>query len=205
MIGNKKTTNMKRLFSTLLVFALVGMVSCEEPTTTPNTPSDTEQEEQNPTDNPGEDPEPEPEPEPEPTPEIDPLPEATYQFKENIYASIFTLQTDGKRNDYLAFYDEYTQHSLFIDFYNDIDKDHLYSGVYPLGDGSVGTCDQQYTYFTLYKDAELWRFTEGKATVITDTKHESGYVWYTISAYFTLESGETVSLWYEGQPTVKNY
>lgn len=187
---------MRRLFSTLCLLALLGLVGCEEPTPAPTNPNDSEQE-QNPSDNPGENPDPEPEPEPEP----EPLPEATYELTENIHATIITLETNGLRNDYLSFYDNQTQYSLFIDFYNELGNDHLLSGVYPLGDGSAGTCAQEYTYFSLYTDSDLWRFVDGKATVVADTEHESGFTWYTISAYFTLPSGETVSLWYEGQPT----
>ena len=168
-------------------------MGCEEHPLPPTNPNDSEQE-QNPSDNPGENPEPEPEPEP--------LPEATYELTENIHATIITLETNGLRNDYLSFYDNQTQYSLYIDFYNELGNDHLLSGVYPIGDGSVGTCAQEYTYFCLYTDSDLWRFSEGQATVIADTEHESGFTWYTISAYFTLPSGETVSLWYEGQPTI---
>ena len=185
---------MRRLFSTLCLLALLGLVGCEEPTPAPTNPNDSEQE-QNPSDNPGENPEPEPEPEPEP------LPEATYELTENIHAGIITLETNGLRNDYLSFYDNQTQYSLFIDFYNEPGNDHLLSGVYPIGDGSAGTCAQEYTYFSLYINSDLWRFDDGKATVTADTEHESGFTWYTISAYFTMPSGETVSLWYEGQPT----
>lgn len=191
---------MKRLTFTLLTLLLIGAISCEEPTPAP-VPEEPEQEEPTP------DPTPEPEPEPEPTPDPDPVPypvpEATYAFSENLAASIYTLETNGLRNDYMCFYNVITDEALYIDFYAPIDSDHLPSGTYLLGDGSAKTCAADYTYLALVPDGDLQRFSEGRATVIADTEHSSGYVWYHITAYFTLPDGLTVSLDYEGQPQQK--
>lgn len=186
---NKLYTMKKSLF---LVFAiaLLGFVACEEPSSTPNdNQGSTEQE--NPT--------PEPEPEPEPIPEPEPLPEATYEFIEDLTARVYTFETNGLRNFYASFSKSNSTEVLFIDFYAPHESSYLPTGIYPLSDGSSMTCAQEYTYLTLETDGELLRFTEGSVTVIADPEHESGYTWYRIVALFTLPNGETVSLDFNGQ------
>ena len=113
------------------------------------------------------------------------------------------LETNGLRNDYLSIYEEASGRSLFIDFYSPLGGEYLASGEYPLGDGSSMTCAQEYTYLTLVNDGDLLRFSEGVARVTVDAEHESGYPWYTIDAYFVMESGESVLLDYDGQISLK--
>lgn len=133
-------------------------------------------------------------------PEPEPLPtEADYEFRGNLHANIMVLETNGLRNDYLSIYEEASGRSLFIDFYSPLGGEYLASGEYPLGDGSSMTCAQEYTYLTLFTNGDLLRFSEGVARVEVDTDHESGYPWYTIDAYFVMESGESVLLDYDGQ------
>lgn len=179
---------MKRFFALFLCVALCGLVACEDKETEPVVPDNPEQE------NPIPDPEPEPEPEPEPLPT-----EADYEFRGNLHASIFLLETNGLRNDYLSIYEEASGRSLFIDFYSPLGGEYLASGEYPLGDGSSMTCAQEYTYLTLVNGGDLLRFSEGVARVEVDADHESGYPWYTIDAYFVMASGESVLLDYDGQ------
>ena len=179
---------MKRFFALFLCVALCGLVACEDKDPEPVVPDNPVPE------NPIPDPEPEPEPEPEPLPT-----EADYEFRGNLHASIFVLETNGLRNDYLSIYEEASGRSLFIDFYSPLGGEYLASGEYPLGDGSSMTCAQQYTYLTLVNDGDLLRFSEGVARVEVDADHESGYPWYTIDAYFVMESGESVLLDYDGQ------
>jgi hypothetical protein len=131
--------------------------------------------------------------------EAEEVADATYMLGDNISASAYVLQTNGLRNDYVSFFNEVTSEALYIDFYASLDNGYLPSGTYILGDGSVNTCAQEYTYLALIPNGDLQRFVEGKATVNADAEHDSGYVWYHITAYFTLPNGETVSLDYEGQ------
>lgn len=190
---------MKTLLFWFTAFAFVGMVACEEPATTDKKPEQNNPEQNDPTPDPEPDPTPEPEPTPDPVPEIEPLPEATYEFLDGITARVYTLETNGLSNFYVSFAKESTSESLFIDFYAPKENSYIPTGVYPLGDGSSMTCAQEYTYLTLVVGGDLLRFTDGKATVIADPNHESGYPWYRIVALFTLPNGETVSLDYEGQ------
>lgn len=165
---------MQRFFALFLCVALCGLVACEDKDTEPVVPDN-------------------------PVPE-NPLPtEADYEFRGNLHASIFVLETNGLRNDYLSIYEEASGRSLFIDFYSPLGGEYLASGEYPLGDGSSMTCRQEYTYLTLVNGGELLRFSEGVARVAVDADHESGYPWYTIDAYFVMESGESVLLDYDGQ------
>ena len=182
---------MKRLTFTLVMFLLIGAIGCEKQTSEP-APVNPEPEQPTPT------PDPEPEPgQPDPVPY--PVPDATYEFKDYIAASVYSMETNGLRNDYVSFFNEVTSEALYIDFYASLDNGYLPSGTYILGDGSVNTCAQEYTYLALIPNGDLQRFVEGKATVNADAEHDSGYVWYHITAYFTLPNGETVSLDYEGQ------
>ncbi|MBR3590841.1 MAG: hypothetical protein IKL43_07530, partial [Alistipes sp.] len=80
---------MKRFFALFLCVALCGLVACDDKETEPVVPDNPNQE------NPVPDPEPKPEPEPEPLPT-----EADYEFRGNLHASIFLLETNGLRNDY---------------------------------------------------------------------------------------------------------
>lgn len=165
---------MKRFFALFLCVALCGLVACEDKDTEPVVPDN-------------------------PVPE-NPIPtEADYEFRGNLHASIFVLETNGLRNDYLSIYEEVSGRSLFIDFYSPLGGEYLASGEYPLGDGSSMTCRQEYTYLTLVNGGDLLRFSEGVARVVVDANHESGYPWYTIDAYFVMESGESVLLDYDGQ------
>ena len=169
------------IYITMLVAALM-FIACDEREITPDTP-DTPQEE------PNQDPDPSPKP----------YPQGTYHFSEGILASIYTTETNGLRNDYISFYDDATGHTLFIDFYCPIGNDYLAIGDYVLGDGSAMTCHQEYCYIMFSGSEELYRFTEGGASVFVNPEHESGYAWYQITGYFELPSGQGVSLHYEGQ------
>lgn len=189
---------MKKSLFLVCTLLLMGLVACEEPTTTPNDNSDnTEQE--NPTPEPEPEPEPEPDPDPDPIPEPEPLPEATYEFLEGLSASVYLLETNGLSNFYISFSKQDSSETLYIDFYAPAGSAYLPTGVYPLGDGSSMTCAQEYTYLSEYIDSELLRFSDGKVTVIADPEHESGYPWYRIVALFTMPDGNTVSLDYNGQ------
>lgn len=165
---------MKRFFALFLCVALCGLVACEDKDTEPVVPDNPDQENPIPT-------------------------EADYEFRGNLHASIIVLETNGLRNDYLSIYEEVSGRSLFIDFYSPLGGEYLASGEYPLGDGSSMTCAQEYTYLTLVNGGDLLRFSEGVARVTVDADHESGYPWYTIDAYFVMDSGESVLLDYDGQ------
>ena len=131
------------------------------------------------------------------------VPESTYMLSENLEARVHPLQTNGLRNDYASFFDMVSDITLFIDFYAPIECEHLPSGYYPLSDGSVMTSDQQYTYITPYTGADFICFTEGWADVRAELQ-EDGSVKHQINAHYTLPSGETVGLTYEGVLTIKN-
>ena len=124
--------------------------------------------------------------------------EATYMLGDNISASAYVLQTNGLRNDYVSFYEASSGRTLFIDFYSPIDGAYLPSGIYPLGDGSSMTSAQEYTYLTLYTDGDLLRFVDGKATVIAHYDPVTDVTIHNVTAYYTMESGETVSLQFAG-------
>lgn len=167
----------------------------QEPNTpeNPNTPN-------NPDDN--EEPEPEKPETEEPThPE---LPEATYAIDENIEGYVRTFETNGLRNDYVSFYEPISDHTLFIDFYSPIEGDYLPSGHYPLGDGSSMTSAQEYTYITLETGADFIAFSDGSATVTARHDKATGVTTHKVTAYYTMVTGETVSLQYEGVLTIKS-
>lgn len=126
-------------------------------------------------------------------------PEGTYHFSDGVSATVYTLETNGLRNDYMSFLDNATGHTLFIDLYSDLSNENVAMGEYVLGDGSAMTCDQRYTYLMYSWSEELYRFEEGSAFVVVDVEHESGYPWYQITGYFLLPNGESVSLDFEGQ------
>ena len=131
------------------------------------------------------------------------VPESTYMLTENLDARVHPLQTNGLRNDYASFFDVYTDITLFIDFYAPIECEYLPSGYYPLSDGSSMTSDQQYTYITFETNGDLNRFEDGWADVRAELQ-EDGAVKHKINAHYTLPSGETVGLTYEGVLTIKN-
>ena len=135
--------------------------------------------------------------------EMKDVPESTYMLSENLDARVHPLQTNGLRNDYASFFDVYSDQTLFIDFYAPLECDYLPSGYYPLGDGSVMTSDQQYTYITPYTGADVIRFTDGWADVRAKLQ-DDGSVKHKINAHYTLPNGETVGLKYEGVLTIKN-
>lgn len=130
--------------------------------------------------------------------EAKPAEDATYVLNNNITAYAYTMETNGLRNDYVSFYDNATDRTLFIDFYSPLEGSHLPSGTYPLGDGSVMTTDQRYTYITFFTDDDFKCFTEGSATVTAYTDEATSTTSHHVTAYYTMENGETVSLDYSG-------
>lgn len=168
--------------------AALMFVACGEPSVTPDGP-EPPQEEPNPT----------PDPDPDPLPEPKPYPQGDIHFSEGISASVYTLETNGLRNDYLSFYDNATGNTLFIDLYSDPSNANVAIGEYLLGDGSAMTCAQEYTYLKYSWSDDLYRFVEGSAYVVVDVEHESGYPWYHVTGYFSMADGTSVSLDYEGQ------
>lgn len=126
------------------------------------------------------------------------LAEATYMLGDSVSASLYVLQTNGLRNDYVSFYEESSGRTLFIDFYSPMDGAYLPSGVYTLGDGSSMTSAQEYTYLTLYTDGELLRFVDGQATVVAHHDAITNITIHSVTAYYTMATGETVSLQYSG-------
>lgn len=130
------------------------------------------------------------------------VPESTYMLMENLDARVHPLQTNGLRNDYVSFFDAYTDHTLFIDFYAPIECEYLPSGYYPLSDGSSMTSAKEYTYITFETNGDLNRFVDGWADVRAELQ-DDGSVKHKINAHYTLESGETVGLKYEGVLTIK--
>ena len=186
----KINVTMKRVLYFVAIVVAAMFVACGENVVTPDTPEEPIEE---PT------PEPKPTPEPEPLPEPKPYPEGTYHFSDGVSATVYTLETNGLRNDYMSFLDNATGHTLFIDLYSDLSNENVAMGEYVLGDGSAMTCDQRYTYLMYSWSEELYRFEEGSAFVVVDVEHESGYPWYQITGYFLLPNGESVSLDFEGQ------
>ena len=134
--------------------------------------------------------------------EMKEVPESTYMLSENLDARVHPLQTNGLRNDYVSFFDVYRDITLFIDFYAPLECEYLPSGYYPLGDGSSMTSDQQYTYITFETNGDLNRFEDGWADVRAEVL-EDGSIKHKVNAHYTLPSGETVGLKYEGVLTVK--
>lgn len=186
---------MKHILYFVTIVAAAMFVACGENVVTPDTP---EEPIEKPT------PEPEPDPEPDPLPEPKQYPEGTYHFSDGVSATVYTLETNGLRNDYMSFLDNATGHTLYIDLYSELSNENVAIGEYVLGDGSAMTCDQSYTYLVYSWSDELYRFEEGSAFVVVDVEHESGYPWYQITGYFLLSNGESVSLDFEGQVIEKS-
>ena len=126
------------------------------------------------------------------------MPEATYELRGTIKATDFVAVADGMRNDYISFYDEQNFYTLFIDFYTDESNAYLPSGNYALSPTKLDSAYNEYTYFTLTPSSDLERFTDGWVEVIADENDPSGYLVHKIRAYFTLVSGESVSMEYSG-------
>ena len=170
------TMKIKNLFTLLLAFALF-TTACENNTNTP-TPENPEEEH----------------------PELE---AATYELRDNLDVRVHPLQTNGLRNDYVSFFDVYSDITLFIDFYAPIECAYLPSGEYPLGDGSSMTSAQEYTYVTLETGADFIRCVDGWAVVTAKHNDETGKTTHKVTAYYTMENGETISLQYEGVFTIK--
>lgn len=188
---------MKHILYFVTIVAAAMFVACGENVVTPDTPEE-------PIEKPTPKPEPDPEPKPEPLPEPKQYPEGTYHFSDGVSATVYTLETNGLRNDYMSFLDNATGHTLYIDLYSELSNENVAMGEYMLGDGSAMTCDQSYTYLVYSWSDELYRFEEGSAFVVVDVEHESGYPWYQITGYFLLSNGESVSLDFEGQVIEKS-
>ena len=189
---------MKHNLYFVTIVAAAMFVACGENVVTPDTP---EEPIEKPT---PEEPNEKPTPEPEPLPEPKQYPEGTYHFSDGVSATVYTLETNGLRNDYMSFLDNATGHTLYIDLYSELSNENVAIGEYVLGDGSAMTCDQSYTYLVYSWSDELYRFEEGSAFVVVDVEHESGYPWYQITGYFLLSNGESVSLDFEGQVIEKS-
>ena len=189
---------MKHILYFVTIVAAAMFLACGENVVTPDTPEE-------PIEKPiPEEPNEKPTPEPEPLPEPKQYPEGTYHFSDGVSATVYTLETNGLRNDYMSFLDNATGHTLYIDLYSELSNENVAIGEYVLGDGSAMTCDQSYTYLVYSWSDELYRFEEGSAFVVVDVEHESGYPWYQITGYFLLSNGESVSLDFEGQVIEKS-
>lgn len=132
-----------------------------------------------------------------------PLPEATYELSGGLAASSYVSYQGGLRNDYLSFYDSNRDYALYIDLYTSESNTILPTGRYLLSDEMKNCAFREYCYLTLETNGELYRFTEGWVEVIADAEHSSGYPYHNIRAYFVMETGESVSLEYEGTIVLK--
>lgn len=132
-----------------------------------------------------------------------PLPDATYKLSSGITASSYVSYQDGLRNDYLSFYDSNSDYALYIDLYTSETNTMLPTGRYLLSDEFKNCAYREYCYLTLETNGDLYRFKEGWVEVIADAEHSSGYPYHNIRAYFVMESGESVSLEYEGTIVLK--
>lgn len=129
----------------------------------------------------------------------EPLPEATYALSGRLIVSDFVAYADGKRNDYISFYDEQSSLTLYIDLYSSESNTMLVSGRYPLSDSCDNSTYREYSYLTLTPQSEeLLRFTDGWVAVLADKDDPSGYPLHKIRAFFIMESGDSVSLDYTG-------
>lgn len=129
--------------------------------------------------------------------------DATYIFKDDLRAIVRPMETNGLRNDYLEFLDNTTGHALYIDLYSPLDGEYLPTGTYPLGDGSLMTSDQQYTYILLSGYADFIRITEGSATVTATRDEATGVVTHSVKANYTMTTGDTIALRYTGTFEIK--
>lgn len=132
-----------------------------------------------------------------------PMPEATYALNTRLSVSSLVTITDGMRNDYMTFLDELTGYAVYLDIYTDQSNTTLPTRKYMVSSEQMNTIFYQWSYFTPYTDSDLYRFSEGWAEVIADTEHSSGYPYHKIRAYFVMESGESVSIDWEGTIALK--
>lgn len=131
-----------------------------------------------------------------------PMPEATYSLNERLIVSTY-VSYDGCRNDYMTFYQESTGYAVYLDIYTSEDNTMLETGRYVLANTPNNAVYYEWSYFTPYTNSDLFRFTDGWVEVIADAEHSSGYPYHKIRGYFTMESGESVSLEFEGTITEK--
>jgi hypothetical protein len=132
-----------------------------------------------------------------------PMPEATYSLNERLIVSTYVSYADGCRNDYMTFYQESTGYAVYLDIYTSEDNTMLETGRYVLANTPNDAVYYEWSYFTPYIDSDLFRFTDGWVEVIADAEHSSGYPYHKIRGYFTMESGDSVSLEFEGTITEK--
>jgi hypothetical protein len=104
----------------------------------------------------------------------------------------------------MTLYDETTGYAVYMDIYTDQSNTTLPTRKYMVSSEQMDTIFYQWSYFTPYTDSDLYRFSEGWAEVIADTEHSSGYPYHKIRAYFLMESGESVSIDWEGTITFNN-
>lgn len=132
-----------------------------------------------------------------------PMPEATYVLNDRISVSSLVTIANGLRNDYMTFYQESSGYAVYFDIYTADSNTTLPTRRYILSNEQVNTVYYEWSYFTPYTDSDLYRFSEGWAEVIADTEHSSGYPYHKIRAYFVMESGESVSINWEGTIALK--
>jgi hypothetical protein len=133
-----------------------------------------------------------------------PMPEATYALGDRIAASSLVTIADGKRNDYMTFFDEYTGYAIYLDIYTAESNTTLETGRYPLADHTDNATYREWSYFVPVVNGDLIRFNEGWVEVIADTEHSSGYPYHKIRAYFDMENDESISLEWEGTISFKS-
>ena len=133
-----------------------------------------------------------------------PMPEATYVLNDSTSVSSLVTIDNGLRNDYMTFFQESSGYAVYFDIYTADSNTTLPTRRYILSNEQVNTVYYEWSYFTPYTNSDLYRFSEGWLEVIADTEHSSGYPYHKIRAYFVMESGESVSIDWEGTITFKN-
>ena len=204
LLNNTETMKIKNLFMLLLAFTLVA-TACEE-TKSPQAPDNTEKPDTPNNDDEGEKNDDGGKEDDEDKKEEDnswienptPMPEATYALNDHISVMTLVTYADGLRNDYITFYDGATGYAVYTDIYTADSNTMLPTGRYILSNDMVDTVYYEWSYFTPYTDSDLYRFTEGWLEVIADGEHSSGYPYHKIRGYFVMESGESVSVEFEG-------
>ena len=132
-----------------------------------------------------------------------PMPEATHSLNEGLTVTSLVTYADGCRNDYMTFYQESTGYAVYLDIYTSEDNTMLETGRYVLSHIPNNAVYYEWSYFTPYTNSDLYRFKDGWVEVIADAGHSSGYPYHKIRGYFIMESGESVSLEFEGTITEK--
>ena len=112
---------------------------------------------------------------------------------------------NGYRNDYISFYEIDSGYAIYFDIYTAESNTTLPSGRYLLSDGYDNCAHREWCYFTFYTDGDLNRFTDGYIEVIADTEHDSGFPYHTIKADLVMESGDSVSIAFEGTITESTF